>query len=67
MRYKHLTAWGWIAPQAVKVLRDMAAGRALDGDVVDTLTAHFDEINEVRVRTQAKTLLDYQEFNYSPS
>lgn len=54
---------GMEGPQVVRVLNDLAADRALDGDIVTTLTTRFAEINQVRIQAQASTLEEYREFN----
>lgn len=58
---------GMESPQAITILHNMAASQALDGDIVASLVANFDEINGVRVQAQAKTLQEYLDFrNPSP-
>jgi HD-GYP domain-containing protein (c-di-GMP phosphodiesterase class II) len=49
--------------QVIKVLNNLAANHALDGDIVNTLLANFDEINQVRAEAQANSLAEYREFN----
>jgi HD-GYP domain-containing protein (c-di-GMP phosphodiesterase class II) len=54
---------GMETPQVIKVLNTLAADRALDGDIVSTLTTHFAAINQARIEAQASTLEEYREFN----
>jgi len=54
---------GMDSPQAIKILNNLVVDHALDGDIVNTLTTHFEEINGVRVKAQVTSLQEYQEFN----
>lgn len=47
---------------AKKILKNMVESQAIDGNVVNTLIKHFQEINEIRVEAQQNACLIYEDF-----
>jgi len=48
--------------EALGILHDMVGRNALDGDVVNILEAHFDEINDIRKDEQSRSSREYANF-----
>jgi HD-GYP domain-containing protein (c-di-GMP phosphodiesterase class II) len=54
---------GMDSRQVIKVLNNQASNNALDGDIVNILISHFEEINGLRVQVQSDSLEEYRQFN----
>ncbi len=54
---------GMTQEEAIKVLDEMAEASTLDSSVVSVLKKHYDEINAIRLETQASASKEYEEFS----
>jgi putative nucleotidyltransferase with HDIG domain len=53
---------GMKTTEALKILREMVSGNALDGEVASVLHSHFDDINDIRSTAQSRAAAEYKEF-----